>query len=196
MAKTKEELAAAEEKEAQATETKKTPDGKKDEKREEKKTETARRATRGGKTGVESNTKALDFQEFLVDNNINVFSTESLEDEYQTVMFRSRIEAKGQILPMAILIDTSLFTIIRTQIVTGITADKRPRLEHYLNELNTQYKIFKYYLRDDGIIYLDICLPYFDETFDSKMIQLMLSILVQHLEASYDDLMAEVWKKA
>lgn len=196
MAKTKEELAAAEEKEAQATETKKTPDGKKDEKREEKKTETARHATRGGKTGVESNTKALDFQEFLVDNNINVFSTESLEDEYQTVMFRSRIEAKGQILPMAILIDTSLFTIIRTQIVTGITADKRPRLEHYLNELNTQYKIFKYYLRDDGVIYLDICLPYVDETFDSKMIQLMLSILVQHLEASYDDLMAEVWKKA
>ena len=196
MAKTKEELAAAEEKEAQATETKKTPDGKKDEKREEKKTETARRATRGGKTGVESNTKALDFQEFLVDNNINVFSTESLEDEYQTVMFRSRIEAKGQILPMAILIDTSIFTIIRTQIVTGITADKRPRLEHYLNELNTQYKIFKYYLRDDGVIYLDICLPYVDETFDSKMIQLMLSILVQHLEASYDDLMAEVWKKA
>lgn len=196
MAKTKEELAVAEEKEAQATETKKTPDGKKDEKREEKKTETARRATRGGKTGVESNTKALDFQEFLVDNNINVFSTESLEDEYQTVMFRSRIEAKGQILPMAILIDTSLFTIIRTQIVTGITADKRPRLEHYLNELNTQYKIFKYYLRDDGVIYLDICLPYVDETFDSKMIQLMLSILVQHLEASYDDLMTEVWKKA
>lgn len=196
MAKTKEELAVAEEKEAQATETKKTPDGKKDEKREEKKTETARRATRGGKTGVESNTKALDFQEFLVDNNINVFSTESLEDEYQTVMFRSRIEVKGQILPMAILIDTSLFTIIRTQIVTGITADKRPRLEHYLNELNTQYKIFKYYLRDDGVIYLDICLPYVDETFDSKMIQLMLSILVQHLEASYDDLMAEVWKKA
>lgn len=196
MAKTKEELAAAEEKEAQATETKKTPDGKKDEKREEKKTETARRATRGGKTGVESNTKALDFQEFLVDNNINVFSTESLEDEYQTVMFRSRIEAKGQILPMAILIDTSIFTIIRTQIVTGITADKRPRLEHYLNELNAQYKIFKYYLRDDGVIYLDICLPYVDETFDSKMIQLMLSILVQHLEASYDDLMAEVWKKA
>ena len=195
MPKTKEELTAAAVKEAQAAETKAEAAGKKD-KREEKKTETARRAARGGKTGVESNTKALDFQEFLVDNNINVFSTESLEDDYQTVMFRSRIEVKGQILPMAILIDTSIFTIIRTQIVTGITADKRPRLEHYLNELNAQYKIFKYYLRDDGVIYLDICLPYVDETFDSKMIQLMLSILVQHLEASYDDLMAEVWKKA
>lgn len=194
MPKTKEELTAAAVKEAQAAETKAEAAGKRDEK-QEKKSEPSHRAARNAKKGVESNTKALDFQEFLVDNNINVFSTESLEDDYQTVMFRSRIEVKGQILPMAILIDTSIFTIIRTQIVTGITADKRPRLEHYLNELNAQYKIFKYYLRDDGVIYLDICLPYVDETFDSKMIQLMLSILVQHLEASYDDLMAEVWKK-
>lgn len=194
MPKTKEELTAAAVKEAQAAETKAEAAGKKDEK-QEKKSEPSRRAARSAKKGVESNTKALDFQEFLVDNNINVFSTESLEDDYQTVMFRSRIEVKGQILPMAILIDTSIFTLIRTQIVTGITDEKRPRLEHYLNELNAQYKIFKYYLRDDGAIYLDICLPYVDETFDSKMIQLMLSILVQHLEASYDDLMAEVWKK-
>ena len=145
--------------------------------------------------GVESNTKALDFQEFLVENNINVFSTESLEDDYQTVLFRSRIETKGQILPTAILIDTSIFTIIRTQIVTGIAEAKRPRIVKYLNGLNAQFKIFKYYLREDGTIYLDICIPFVEETFDSKMIQLMLSVLVQHLEATYDDLMAEVWKK-
>ncbi len=169
--------------------------------KEEKETkETAEKAekkqARGRKaSGVESNTKALDFQEFLVDNNINVFSTESLEDDYQTVIFRSRIETKGQILPTAILIDTSVFTIIRTQIVTGVAEEKRPRLTAYLNTLNAQYKIFKYYLREDGAIYLDICLPFVEETFDSKMIQLMLSVLVQHLEATYDDLMAEVWKK-
>ena len=157
---------------------------------------TEKKPARGRKaSGVESNTKALDFQEFLVDNNINVFSTESLEDDYQTVIFRSRIETKGQILPTAILIDTSIFTIIRTQIVTGVAEEKRPRLTAYLNTLNAQFKIFKYYLREDGTIYLDICLPFVEETFDSKMIQLMLSVLVQHLEATYDDRMAEVWKK-
>ena len=157
--------------------------------------EKPKRRTRGKGKGVESNTKALDFQEFLVDNNISVFSTETLDDDYQTVIFRSRIEAKGQILPMAILIDTSVFTMIRVQIVTGVTDEKRPRLTAYLNTLNAQYKIFKYYLRDDGTVYLDICLPFVDETFDSKMVQLMLSILVQHLDATYDDLMAEVWAK-
>ena len=88
--------------------------------------------------GVASNEKALKFQEFLVDNNINVFSTESLDDEYQTVMFRSRIEVRGQILPMAIIIDKSVFTIIRTQIVTGIPTEKQELLKAYLNDLNRQ----------------------------------------------------------
>jgi len=144
---------------------------------------------------VESNEKALAFQEFLMEHNIDVFSTETLEDDYNTVIFRSRIETSGQILPMAIFIDTSIFTVIRTQIVTGVPKEHWPRLKSYLNGLNGKYKVFKYYLREDGTIYLDICLPYVDETFDSKMIQLMLSVLVQHLEAAYPDIMAEVWKK-
>ncbi len=98
-----------------------------------------------GPKGVESNEKALFFQEFLMENNINVFSTESIDDEYSTVIFRSRIETRGQILPMAILINTSIFTVTRAQ-----------------------YKIFKYYLKDGGTVYLEACLPFIDETFDSK----------------------------
>lgn len=145
--------------------------------------------------GVASNEKALKFQEFLVDNNINVFSTESLDDEYQTVMFRSRVEVRGQILPMAIIIDKSVFTIIRTQIVTGIAADRQEHLKAYLNDLNRKFKIFKYYLREDGVVYLDVCLPFVDETFDSRMIQLMLNILVKHLEEVYADVMSFVWSK-
>ena len=145
------------------------------------------------KNNVESNTKAVKFQTFLMENNINAFSTESLEDPFNTVVFRSRIETKGQILPMAIFIDTSVFVIIRTQIVTGIANEKINKIQAYLNGLNTQYKIFKYYLREDGVVYLDICLPFLDEAFDSSMIQLMLRVLIQHLDAVYADFMAEVW---
>ena len=96
------------------------------------------------KGGVESNEKALKFQSFLVDNNINVFSTESLEDEYETVLFRSRIEVRGQMLPMVIIIDKSVFTIIRTQIVTGIEDAQADKLKTYLNDLNREFKIFTY----------------------------------------------------
>ena len=83
--------------------------------------------------GVESNEKALKFQSFLVDNNINVFSTESLEDEYETVLFRSRIEVRGQMLPMVIIIDKSVFTIVRTQVVTGIEGARAEKLKGSLN---------------------------------------------------------------
>lgn len=144
---------------------------------------------------VAQNTKALDFQEFLMENNIGVFSSETLDDDYNTVIFRSKIETHGQLLPMAIIIDMSIFTVIRTQIVTGVEKARRPAMKEYLNSLNERFKIFKYYLRDDGTIMLDVCLPFVDETFDSKMIQLMLSVIVQHLEAVYQDIMAEVWRK-
>ena len=144
---------------------------------------------------VAQNTKALDFQEFLMENNIGVFSSETLDDDYNTVIFRSKIETHGQLLPMAIIIDMSIFTVIRTQIVTGVEKARRPAMKEYLNSLNERFKIFKYYLRDDGTLMLDVCLPFVDETFDSKMIQLMLSVIVQHLEIVYQDIMAEVWAK-
>lgn len=147
------------------------------------------------KKGVETNTKALQFQEFLMENEIDVFSTESTDDERQTVIFRSRIETCGQILPMAIFIDTSIFTVIRTQIIAALPADKQPRIKEYLNALNTRYKIFKYYMREDGTIFLEVCLPFVDEAFDSKMVQLILSVIVRHLEDTYEEIMGHVWGK-
>ena len=144
---------------------------------------------------AEGATKAEKFQAFLKDNDINYFESQALSDEFHTTIFRSRIEAKGQILPMAIFIDDSIFTIIRTQVATGINEKNIDSIKSHLNMLNAEYKIFKYYLREDGNIYLDICVPFVDETFDSRMIQTLLPILVQQLETVYEDLMAVVWAK-
>jgi hypothetical protein len=143
----------------------------------------------------EGGAKAEKFTNFLKENDINLFESQTLADELHTTIFRSRIEAKGQIMPMAIFIDDSIFTIIRTQVATGINAKNIERIKDHLNGLNAEYKIFKYYLREDGNIYLDICVPFVDETFDSRMIQTLLPILVQQLETIYEDLMAVVWAK-
>jgi len=144
---------------------------------------------------AEGATKAEKFQAFLKDNDINYFESQTLSDEFHTTIFRSRIEAKGQIMPMAIFIDDSIFTMIRTQVATGINEKNIDSIKSYLNMLNAEYKIFKYYLREDGNIYLDVCIPFVDETFDSRMIQTLLPILVQQLETVYEDLMAVVWAK-
>ena len=144
---------------------------------------------------AEGATKAEKFQAFLKDNDINYFESQALSDEFHTTIFRSRIEAKGQIMPMAIFIDDSIFTMIRTQVATGINEKNIDSIKSHLNMLNAEYKIFKYYLREDGNIYLDICVPFVDETFDSRMIQTLLPILVPQLETVYEDLMAVVWAK-
>ena len=144
---------------------------------------------------AEGATKAEKFQAFLKENDINYFESQALSDEFHTTIFRSRVEAKGQILPMAIFIDDSIFTIIRTQVATGINEKNIDSIKSHLNMLNAEYKIFKYYLREDGNIYLDVCIPFVDETFDSRMIQTLLPILVQQLETVYVDLMAVVWAK-
>ena len=144
---------------------------------------------------AEGATKAEKFQAFLKENDINFFESQALSDEFHTTIFRSRIEAKGQIMPMAIFIDDSIFTMIRTQVATGINEKNIDSIKSHLNMLNAEYKMFKYYLREDGNIYLDVCIPFVDETFDSRMIQTLLPILVQQLETVYEDLMAVVWAK-
>ena len=47
---------------------------------------------------AEGATKAEKFQAFLKDNDINYFESQALSDEFHTTIFRSRIEAKGQII--------------------------------------------------------------------------------------------------
>ena len=144
----------------------------------------------------EGMTKVEKFKAFLEENDLSFFDEpQSFDDAYHTTRFNSRIEAKGQIMPMAIFIDDSIFTIIRTNVAAGINVKNVDRVKNYLNALNAEYKIFKYYLREDGSIYLDVCVPSVAETFDGIMIRTLLGIIVKHLEDVYEDLMAEVWAK-
>ena len=144
----------------------------------------------------EGMTKVEKFKAFLEENDLSFFDEpQSFDDAYHTTRFNSRIEAKGQIMPMAIFIDDSIFTIIRTNVAAGINVKNVDRIKNYLTALNAEYKIFKYYLREDGSIYLDVCVPSVAETFDGIMIRTLLGIIVKHLEDVYEDLMAEVWAK-
>lgn len=144
---------------------------------------------------VENSPKAKAFQAFLDEQKIEAFTVEAIDDEQKTILFRSNMEVSGQILPMAVILDQSVFTIIRLELFHGFDMERKGEMAEYLNTLNADYKMFKYYLREDGLIYIDLCLPYVDETFDPKMVQLMLNVLMQHLSATFKAFMAKVWEK-
>lgn len=153
-------------------------------------------ASAAQETAPEGTVKAEKFKAFLKEQEITYFEDpQSFDDEYHTTRFDTHIGIKGQVVPTAVFIDDSIFTIIRTNVVTGISEKNSARVKEYLNKLNADYKIFKYYLIGDGSIYLDVCVPCVAATFDGIMIRTLLEIIAKHLEDGYEDLMAAVWAK-
>ena len=56
------------------------------------------------------------------------------------------------------------------------------------------YKVFKYYVDDQGSIYLDACIPGLDdETFKPELVHVVLDVIVEHLTENYAPLMKKVW---
>lgn len=144
-------------------------------------------------TSEQMNEKAKRFQKFLESNEIHVFKVEVMNDEFTSVVFRTRIEVNGQMLPMGIIVDKSIFTLIRTQVFTGICVEQQEKILEFVNEINREFKIFKYYIGADSNLYLDVCLPFVEETFDSNMVHLMLDMIVKHLKDAYPKIMQKIW---
>lgn len=95
---------------------------------------------------------------------------------------------------MGIIVDNTIYTIIRVQIGTGLIKDSnRDRFNAFLNELNRGYKVFKYVAADDGTVYLDSCIPSSNEMFDPQLVRVILDVIVNHLQQEYKTIMKKVW---
>ncbi len=141
------------------------------------------------------NVKAEKFEAYLKSNQMNFFLKDPVpNDENGTVVFKSNIEAEGQRLPVGIITDNTIYTIIRVQIGTGLIKDgNREKINAFLNEMNRSYKVFKYVAADDGTIYLDSCISSSNEMFDPQLVRVILDVIVNHLQSEYKKIMKEVW---
>lgn len=141
------------------------------------------------------NVKEEKFEAYLKSNQMNFFLKDPVpNDENGTVVFKSNIEAEGQRLPVGIITDNTIYTIIRVQIGTGLIKDgNREKINAFLNEMNRSYKVFKYVAADDGTIYLDSCIPSSNEMFDPQLVRVILDVIVNHLQSEYKKIMKEVW---
>ena len=138
------------------------------------------------------NNKATKFQEYLTTNNITGFNSEEFNDEFNTVMFRSRIVIKGQQLPMAIILDDSIYRMIRVQLVSSV--ENSEKVVSYLNKLNAKYKSYKFYLTEQNNLILDSCIMGKDED-ESEIIIAVLNNIIRQMQDEYSELMNVVWGK-
>ena len=140
--------------------------------------------------------KAEIFKSFLEENKIDFFNVEEKNDEFNAVIFRTEINLKGQMLPLLVLTDDSVYTLIKIRVVAYASKESNQnRLLAYMDKLNASYKAFKYSLNVDGDVVLDISLLSDRAFFDTNIVMGMINQAVTHLEEVYPEFMKIVWTR-
>lgn len=141
------------------------------------------------------NDKAESFKKYLAEKKVEAFTLEETKDALDTVVFRSRIDVDGNALPTIILLDRSIYPMIRVLVAPNVLReDNELRLLRLLNGYNRKYKSFKYYLDDSGALILDSCLPDKLKEVDGDLVYILLDVIIHHLQEEYKTIMKEIWK--
>lgn len=140
------------------------------------------------------NKKAEAFKGYLEEKDIKVFEIEELDDQQQTVVFRSSITTEGHQLPTIVILDESIFAMVRVQISPkALSDDNQLELLKLINDESATYKPFKVYLNSDGDLMLDVCLIV-DEELKGDTIYTMFSFIIDYLNNNYRKFMKCVWQ--
>ena len=141
------------------------------------------------------NKKAEAFKAYLEEKDIKVFDLEELEgDEQHTAVFRSHITVEGQQLPTLVILDDSIFAMVRVQISPkALTESNQLELLMMINKESSAYKPFKLYLNRDGDLMLDVCLV-IEEELKGDTIYTMFSLMIDYLNEHYRRFMKCIWQ--
>ena len=139
--------------------------------------------------------KAEDFKLYLEKNNVSAFQMEEIENDANgTVVFRTHVTVKGQQLPTALILDNSIFAVIRIQISPqALTSENELALSKMVNEENAKYKPFKLYFNGNGDLMLDVCIIAKDNVLSADEVFMMYNIIINYLDASYRTIMKAIW---
>ena len=146
------------------------------------------------------NIKAEVFNKYLEEKEIKAFQVEEIADDAQhTVVYRSHIAVEGQQLPTLVLLDDSVFSMVRVQIAPqALTAENELELQRMVSEYNMKFKPFKLYFDQNGALVLDVCLltPGQQEEDFTQLgdeVYGMFDVLIKFLEENYRGWMKKIW---
>lgn len=141
------------------------------------------------------NKRAEAFKKYLDEKEIVAFQVDEIkDDQLNTVVFRSAIDINGAQIPTIVILDDSIYGMIRLLIAPkAVKEENEVELLKLLNDYNKKFKSFKYYLDDEGSIILDTCLLFREDGTDGDMIYAMFEVLINHLSDSYKEIMKTVW---
>ena len=143
------------------------------------------------------NVRAKRLKEFFTENKIECFEIAETNDESKATIFRSKMQIKGQILPFAILIDNSVYSLLQVQIVSGLVkGEVFDRIAKYLNDFNNNYRVFKFVVTPEGDLLLNACLVTEDSSFNPALVNAIIGECAKFLEVEYAGIMEHLWKES
>ena len=139
--------------------------------------------------------KAEAFKSYLEEKDIHSFAIDELKgDGQKTVVFRSFLTVEGQQLPAIVILDETIFALVRVQIAPkAMSEENQLELLTRVNEESSGYKPFKLYLNKEGDLLLDVCLV-IEEELKGDTIYTMFSLIIDYLNANYRQLMKVIWQ--
>ncbi len=142
------------------------------------------------------NKKAEQFKKFLDERKITAFQMEEIADDPQnTVAFRSFIAVEGQQLPTMLIVDDSVFSIIRVQIAPQVLKeDNADALLKLANTQNMAYKPFKLFFDGSGDLILDTCIVAENDGLEGEAVYRMFNVIIGYLNDNYRNIMKAVWR--
>ena len=142
------------------------------------------------------NVKTTKLKDFFAENKIECFQVEERNDENETAVFRSLMQVKGQTLPFAVLLDKSVYALLQVQLAPAIIkGDVLSKVAAYLNEMNNNYRVFKFVVTNEGDLLLNACVVSKDDNFDPALVNAIIAETVKFLEGEYASIMAKIWKE-
>ena len=142
------------------------------------------------------NAKTTKLKDFFAENKIECFQVEERNDENETAVFRSLMQVKGQTLPFAVLLDKSVYALLQVQLAPAIIkGDVLSKVAAYLNEMNNNYRVFKFVVTNEGDLLLNACVVSKDDNFDPALVNAIIAETVKFLEGEYASILAKIWKE-
>ena len=142
------------------------------------------------------NAKTAKLKDFFAENKIECFQVEERNDENETAVFHSLMQVKGQTLPFAILLDKSVYGLLQVRLAPEIIkGEVLAKVATYLNEMNNNYRVFKFVITNEGDLLLNACIVSKDDAFDPALVNAIIAETVKFLEAEYATIMAKVWEE-
>lgn len=102
----------------------------------------------------------------------------------------------GQSIPLGVIIDDTIYAMIRVNIaVHAITDDNYYEIFNLIMRLNNKSKLFKYYLTPDLSVILDVCIPYEKDNISSQLLYSLVAVTVKEIENNYGEFIKLLFPK-